>query len=842
VRARRSSGTGPGKGGAAAETSGAGPRKEDLSIVRLVSTPWGKLPRSAAQVLRNELKQGRPMRVEALPEPCELQPVPEHKQSLPETPAIADGVLAVNSTLVVSSSSSSQPDAVSTSVAGAAEGSGSSDGDAEASGQFGDGTRRVWKRGATPAKQEAIPRRQTAPCNATELSETDMEKDETSSEPQEESKAGGPHDKKMKSIKARLRKAYTETVTNNTSLVNEHDINAALAMRPRKKKATSLKSGIEPGGEEEEKDRGQDEDDGEEEAGPLRRQRFEEEQHQQQQPAGLQPQHQQRGQQRQQKRPSTAQHGGALRLAEPQGVAPSSARAGKGQRSGFAGIVSAAAATEKTSSTKAAGSGGATSSSPEPAWKVVKFANTKGPPLPPWSLRANAGAGGCNAPGGCGAGADARERGSSCTSSLHGDSSASGGETDEPREPGGERLGSARKSFLRGFVLGKQAQTHPHLALENGASEGVRHRGSITRKPEERDPHSCPMPFEVIDWSSQRDDSRHAATNLAHGPAGSMWETGGPPEQWLIIDFRRQVEVCSMQLRCTGLQMDPKDILLYRCGAEDPPDAFASNSRPHLQSNAGSSEHASGAPDGPWIIVRRFLVQAGPQSRGDRSVHNVPVDASCRARYWRLVIKDSWGGNRRVRILAPLVFYGEWDSKPKTALQSVVEQEMHKQPSLTTMFSEVVNLSKEEREMRMIARKHRIPLDLAEKVREEFRRFDTEQTGSLGYQQFVSIVRLVAGSKQTSPSPMRTLDKIPETRIRHLWQNVDCDGSGRIELEEFLVWFHRTFQVNMHEAESSKHSERKADTVTEQYYASLGSQRLRYMTQRAQAAQQGTVV
>jgi len=270
------------------------------------------------------------------------------------------------------------------------------------------------------------------------------------------------------------------------------------------------------------------------------------------------------------------------------------------------------------------------------------------------------------------------------------------------------------------------------------------------------------------------------------------------------------------------------------------------NNRPRAYSSSSSSSSATGGgggwggsapastpPDGPWIIVRRLMLQAGPESRGERSVHNVPVDANCKARYWRLVIKEGWGGNRRIRVLAPLVFHGELD-KPKTALQSVVAMEMQKQPSLTTMFSEVVNLSKEEREMRMIARKHRIPLDLAEKVCEEFRRFDTERSGSLGYQQFVSIVRCVAGRRQ-SALPMRTLDNLPETRIRHLWQNVDCDGSGRIELEEFLVWFHRTFQVNLHESEISRHSERKADTVTEQYYASLGCQRLRIMTQRAEA-------
>jgi len=332
------------------------------------------------------------------------------------------------------------------------------------------------------------------------------------------------------------------------------------------------------------------------------------------------------------------------------------------------------------------------------------------------------------------------------------------------------------------------------------------------------------MPYKVVDWSSQRDDDRHAAANLANGPHGSMWESHGPPEQWLVFDFGIKVAVSSMQLRCTGLQMDPKDILLFRCGAE------GSGAGANMLAKKDSSGDPVVVPDGPWIIARRCLVGAGPSSRSEKSAHNVPVGGGQRSRFWRLEVKEAWGGNRRVRILAPLVFHClPLEQRSEDNVLAGVELQFQRQPSLTTMFSEVVNLSREDRDMRMIARKHGIPIDIAEKVLEDFKRFDVDKTGSLDFRDFVGLLRVLVARRKASLSSKSAEEKMPESRVRGLWQTVDVDGSGRIEMEEFLVWYHFAFHVNVQEPEWSRHSDRVADSVAEQFYAALGSQRLRTM-------------
>jgi len=145
--------------------------------------------------------------------------------------------------------------------------------------------------------------------------------------------------------------------------------------------------------------------------------------------------------------------------------------------------------------------------------------------------------------------------------------------------------------------------------------------------------------------------------------------------------------------------------------------------------------------------------------------------------------------------------------------------------------------------MRMIARKHGIPIDIAEKVLEDFKKFDVDKTGSLDFQDFVGLLRVLVARWQAGLSSKSTEKRMPESWVRSLWQTVDLDGSGRIEMEEFLVWFYFAFHVNVQEPEWSRHSDRAADSVAEQFYAALGSQRLRTMVNlNAQHSEQLQVV
>jgi hypothetical protein len=153
--------------------------------------------------------------------------------------------------------------------------------------------------------------------------------------------------------------------------------------------------------------------------------------------------------------------------------------------------------------------------------------------------------------------------------------------------------------------------------------------------------------------------------------------------------------------------------------------------------------------------------------------------------------------------------------------------------SLALLFNEVINISKAERDMRMIARKNDIPLLQAEEIWKTFQRFDVDERGSLSYPDFAQVVRAMAVRRDVAVSVLpiggaaHAVENVPESRIRHLWHDVDSDGSGQVEFEEFLLWFYAAFYRGQDETVISLHSDRRADSVTERFYASLGRNRLR---------------
>lgn len=317
------------------------------------------------------------------------------------------------------------------------------------------------------------------------------------------------------------------------------------------------------------------------------------------------------------------------------------------------------------------------------------------------------------------------------------------------------------------------------------------------------------VPLKLIGFSSQRDNGRHAALNLVTGDPGTLWESVGPPEQSLVFDCGSEKLVCGLVLRCLGTKADPKDVCLLR----------------------------SDNVDGPWIIVRRVFVAAGPHHR-DKRKHEFIFQPGGADRYWRLVIHQNWGASQHVNIFAPLQMMAlpaidevrdfELDLLPE-ALQFTKIEEAGGRRSLTLLFSEALNLTKEDREVRNIARKHGIPLDYADRVRDEFRKFNPGN--ELCYSDFAALVTaMVSGGPQRSE-----FADIPETRLRHLWHEVDVQGDGQVDFEDFLVWFHAMFNYDTATA-LSQHSSRQAATVTERYYASMGRDRLRQAVQRQEAA------
>jgi len=216
---------------------------------------------------------------------------------------------------------------------------------------------------------------------------------------------------------------------------------------------------------------------------------------------------------------------------------------------------------------------------------------------------------------------------------------------------------------------------------------------------------------------------------------------------------------------------------------------------------------------GAWVTVCRSFVQGGPEFRATRTMHAISFPSE-RSRYWKVIFHNTWGPNRRVRVLSPLALFG------------VGPRQVEHRGSLTMLFNENVNLSEADLIIRQVARSHGISLKYAEEVWTEFQRYDADSEGSLSYTQFARVVQDLTSRSMEGFSGARA--EVGEGRVRRLWQEVDADGSGRVEFKEFLLWFHNLFQNDATvSTKHSRHSPKGAVTVTERYYASMGTNRIK---------------
>eukprot|EP00415_Alexandrium_ostenfeldii_P003092 UN3092 len=89
--------------------------------------------------------------------------------------------------------------------------------------------------------------------------------------------------------------------------------------------------------------------------------------------------------------------------------------------------------------------------------------------------------------------------------------------------------------------------------------------------------------------------------------------------------------------------------------------------------------------------------------------------------------------------------------------------------------------SSEDLEMRRIAREVNMPILDVEKVKAQFNHFDSDHSGMIDEEEFRHIVYKLWRVENVSDVPINTL--------RRIWRQIDQDGSGTIDFQEFLVWY-----------------------------------------------------
>eukprot|EP00928_Gymnodinium_smaydae_P024035 TRINITY_DN19590_c0_g1_i1.p1 TRINITY_DN19590_c0_g1~~TRINITY_DN19590_c0_g1_i1.p1 ORF type:complete len:472 (+),score=96.36 TRINITY_DN19590_c0_g1_i1:89-1417(+) len=112
-------------------------------------------------------------------------------------------------------------------------------------------------------------------------------------------------------------------------------------------------------------------------------------------------------------------------------------------------------------------------------------------------------------------------------------------------------------------------------------------------------------------------------------------------------------------------------------------------------------------------------------------------------------------------------------------------------PDFSDYFTSPDVLGDRQKQLRRVAKEHDIDIVEAERLYDEFRRLDTDNSGELEYKEFrqLMLARLrsgVGGVQSKGPVPS-------ERSLLRLWQDADRDASGSISFEEFLIWYRMAF-------------------------------------------------
>lgn len=305
------------------------------------------------------------------------------------------------------------------------------------------------------------------------------------------------------------------------------------------------------------------------------------------------------------------------------------------------------------------------------------------------------------------------------------------------------------------------------------------------------------------------------------------WTSIAPAEQWLVLNFKKPVLLSGLRLHVgggRGAGREPKDLHLLRGSTETGP--WVNVKRTPLGDVAPSAGRTC---DQLSPVAEDGLGDVGDNVKGVREIN---FDGGGASQYWKLRFLDTWVHGSSVTIVEPLEALAE-RTPSKCASRS-------RRRSLTTLFCEALNIPPEEQIVRRLARMHGIPLDAAEQICTAFQKFDIGGDGQLDYEDFGLAVNTLfnftpqqARAHGMSPDVAnQDMARLKDGQLKSMWREVDEDASGGIDMSEFMVWFHKMFQPDAGSTLTSFHSHRKADTVCERYYASLGQNRLKLPEQR----------
>jgi len=100
-------------------------------------------------------------------------------------------------------------------------------------------------------------------------------------------------------------------------------------------------------------------------------------------------------------------------------------------------------------------------------------------------------------------------------------------------------------------------------------------------------------------------------------------------------------------------------------------------------------------------------------------------------------------------------------------------------------FSESLVCSKEQRELRELARKLGLTISAVENLKSSFDRFDADGSGAIDVHEFEDVLRVLMKIPRAV--------QIPPCRVRQFWAEVNIKQDGEVSFEEFLFFYLRHF-------------------------------------------------
>eukprot|EP00929_Paragymnodinium_shiwhaense_P099593 TRINITY_DN6131_c1_g1_i3.p1 TRINITY_DN6131_c1_g1~~TRINITY_DN6131_c1_g1_i3.p1 ORF type:complete len:275 (+),score=44.52 TRINITY_DN6131_c1_g1_i3:66-890(+) len=98
-------------------------------------------------------------------------------------------------------------------------------------------------------------------------------------------------------------------------------------------------------------------------------------------------------------------------------------------------------------------------------------------------------------------------------------------------------------------------------------------------------------------------------------------------------------------------------------------------------------------------------------------------------------------------------------------------------------FSKEMMLDEKTHDLRTFAAEHCIPLSDLDKYQSYFKKFDTDGSGGIDYEEFCQLVTML----WKIPKNLQ----IPESRLRSFWATADLDGGGCMDFQEFVLWYRK---------------------------------------------------